>query len=129
MKLSENTFKNFLFIEMPLLSESHIGVPTKAENFRKAPKPNFDFYVTGFICTNFKAFTTFSAIFTRIRRTIIVCLYLNQAIFSLLRVRFFSSAAGQFVFPYYLSFDQALTVQCFPTLHSYFALMGIATIS
>ena len=46
---------------------------TKAENFRNAPKPNFDVYVTSFICTNFEAFTTFSAIFTRIRCTIINC--------------------------------------------------------
>ena len=41
---------------------------TKAENFRNAPKPNFDLYDISFICTNFEAFTTFSAIFTRIRR-------------------------------------------------------------
>ena len=41
---------------------------TKAENFRK-PKPNFGVFVTSFICTNFEAFTTFSAIFTRIRCT------------------------------------------------------------
>ena len=33
---------------------------TKAENFRNAPKPNFDLYVISFICTNFEAFTTFS---------------------------------------------------------------------
>ena len=38
---------------------------------------------------------------------LMVWLYLNQALFSLLRVRCFS-AAGQFVFPFYLSFDQAL---------------------
>ena len=43
---------------------------TKAENFRNAPKPNFDLNVISFICTNFEAFTKFSAIFTRIRRTI-----------------------------------------------------------
>ena len=40
---------------------------TKAENFRSAPKPNFDLYAISFICTNCEAFTTFSAIFTRIR--------------------------------------------------------------
>ena len=40
---------------------------TKAENFRNAPKLNFDLYVISFICTNFEAFTTFSAIFTCIR--------------------------------------------------------------
>ena len=39
---------------------------TKAENFRNAHKPNFDLYVISFICINFEAFTTFSAIFTRI---------------------------------------------------------------
>ena len=47
----------------------HIGVRTKVENFRNAPKPNFDLYVISFICSNFEAFTTFSAIFTRIRCT------------------------------------------------------------
>ena len=36
--------------------------------------------------------------------------------FSLLRVRFFS-AAGQVLFPFYLSFDQVL-IRCFPTLHN-----------
>ena len=42
---------------------------TKAGNFRNAPKLNFDLYVISFICTNFEAFTTFSAIFTCIRFT------------------------------------------------------------
>ena len=40
----------------------------------------------------------------------------KSAIFSLLRVRFFS-AAGQFIFPFHLSFLQDL-IQCFPTLHN-----------
>ena len=44
---------------------------TKADNFRNAPERNFDLYVICLFCTNFEAFTTFSAIFTRIRRTII----------------------------------------------------------
>ena len=39
----------------------------KSRKFSKSPKPNFDLYVISFICTNFEAFTTFSAIFTRIR--------------------------------------------------------------
>ena len=33
---------------------------TKPENFRNAPKPNFDLYVISIICTNFEAFTIFS---------------------------------------------------------------------
>ena len=41
------------------------------------------------------------------KREMIVCLYLKQAIFSLLRPRLFSGA-GLFVFPFYFSFDQAL---------------------
>ena len=56
MTLSKNFFKNFFFSEMP-------------ENFRNAPKPNFDLHVISFICTNFEVFTTFSPIFTRIRCT------------------------------------------------------------
>ena len=51
---------------MPLSEAAIIGVRTKAENFRNAPKPNFDLYIISFICTNFEAFTTFSTIFTRI---------------------------------------------------------------
>ena len=56
MKLSKNVFKNFLFSEMPL-SEAVIS----------APKAIFDLHSV--ICTNYEAFTTFSAIFTRIRPT------------------------------------------------------------
>ena len=41
----------------------------KAEKFQNAPKPNFDLFVVSFIYTNFEAFSTFGAIFTRIRRT------------------------------------------------------------
>ena len=48
---------------MPLSeAASYIGVRTKAENFRNVPEPNFDLYVISFICTNFEAFTIFSAI-------------------------------------------------------------------
>ena len=43
---------------------------TKAENFQNTLDPNFDLYVKGFICTNFKAFTTFGAIFIFIHCTI-----------------------------------------------------------
>ena len=39
-----------------------------------------------------------------LKRELIVWLYLNQAIFSLLRL---FSAAGQLVFPFHLSFDHA----------------------
>ena len=55
-------------------------------------------------------------------------LYLNQVIFSLLRLKCFI-AAGQLVFPFYLSFDQALLVkQCSPTLNqsAQFALVEVA---
>ena len=47
------------------------------------------------------------------KKELIVWLYLNQAIFSLLRL---FSAAGQLVFPFYLSFDRAF-MQCSPTLN------------
>ena len=57
-------FQEFLLQWNAFVWGSHIGVRTKAENFRNAPKPNFDLYVISFICTNFEAFTTFSAIFT-----------------------------------------------------------------
>ena len=62
-------FQEFLLQWNAFVWGSHIGVRTKAENFRNAPKLNFDLYVISFICTNFEAFTTFSAIFTRIRCT------------------------------------------------------------
>ena len=41
----------------------------KSRKLRNAPKLNFDLYVMSFICTNFEAFTTSSAICTRIRHT------------------------------------------------------------
>ena len=53
---------------------------TKAEDFRNAPKPNFDLYVKSFICTNFEAFTTFSAIFTRIRCTMYKLLFCTDTV-------------------------------------------------
>ena len=53
---------------MPL-SETAILV-CKAENFPNVPNANFDLYVISFIRTNFEAFTAFSAIFKRIRRSI-----------------------------------------------------------
>ena len=59
-----------------------------------------------------------------------VWLCLKQAIFSLLRLRFFS-AAGQFYLPFlYFSFDQAL-IQCSTALNqsAEFAPLEIATIS
>ena len=43
---------------------------TKVENFQNTLNPNFDLYVMDFICTNFKAFTTFGAIFIFIHCTI-----------------------------------------------------------
>ena len=55
-------------------------------------------------------------------------LYLNQVIFSLLRLRCFI-AADQFAFLFWFSFDQALLVkQCSPLLNqsAQFALVGIA---
>ena len=54
-------------------------------------------------------------------------LYLNQVIFSLLRLRCFI-AAGQFAFPFYLSFHQALK-QCSSSLtlnqSAQFSMVGI----
>ena len=41
----------------------------KSRKFSNYPKPNFSLYVISFICTNFEAFTTFRAVFTRIRCT------------------------------------------------------------
>ena len=44
---------------------------TDTEKFQSVPSANFKLYVISLICTNFEAFATFSAIFRRIRRTII----------------------------------------------------------
>ena len=44
----------------------------KSRKFSKSHNPNFDLYVIRFICTSFEAFTTFSAFFTRIRRTVCI---------------------------------------------------------
>ena len=57
---------------MPL-SEAAILAYEQKQKLFKCPHPNFFiFYVMNmsFICTNFEAFTTFSAIFTLIRQTI-----------------------------------------------------------
>ena len=59
--------KQKLFQECPL--RQPYWRENKSRKFSKCPKPNFDFYVISFICTNFEAFTTFSSIFRRIRRT------------------------------------------------------------
>ena len=50
----------------------HIGVQTKAENFRNDPKAILNLYGVSFICTNFEAFTTFSAIFKCVHRTMVI---------------------------------------------------------
>ena len=69
MKLSKTFFKNFLFSEMPLSKAAILAYEEKQKVFELLDS-NFDLYVISFICTNFEAFTTFNAIFTRIRRTI-----------------------------------------------------------
>ena len=54
---------------MPLSEAAILAWEQKQKIFEMPPKSNFDLYVISFICTNFEAFTTFSAIFTRIRCT------------------------------------------------------------
>ena len=54
---------------MPLSEAAILVYEQKVANFQNAPNPNFDLYVISFICSNFDAFTTFSAIFTRIHHT------------------------------------------------------------
>ena len=50
---------------------SHTGIKTQGQNFQNAPNSIFDPNDKSFICTKFQAFTTFSAILTCIRDTII----------------------------------------------------------
>ena len=69
MKLSKNFFKNFLFSEMHLSAEAILAYEQKQKFFEMPPKAILNLYGVSFICTNFEAFTTFSAIFTRICRT------------------------------------------------------------
>ena len=52
--------------------------PNKSRKVSKSLDPNFDLYVIKFICTSFEAFTTSSAFFTRIRRTVCIGIRLND---------------------------------------------------
>ena len=71
-------FSNFYPLsEMPFLNCSDNGIRRKLEHFQNAPKGNIDVYGTRFIGTKFHAFTTFSAIFTRICFTIFIAEKLN----------------------------------------------------
>ena len=61
-------FKNFLLSVMPLYEAAILQ--NKSREFSKCPRPNVDLYAISSVCTNFEAFTTFSAIFTSIRLAI-----------------------------------------------------------
>ena len=54
---------------MPLPKVAILLYEQKQKVFKMPSDPNFDLYVISFIRTNYEAFTTFGAIFTRIRQT------------------------------------------------------------